>query len=138
MRRRLPPALDAVAGRVGASREGADTRPGGRWLEPLVLTVSCLDGAAARGLLAGLEERRRQPALALLARIERRGGAERRATLAGALSVSRPRREATAAIPGLLGARVRALVGGEDGPPLPERLERWARRLVRELADGRG
>ena len=119
------------------SCRGADDGPAGTVeLEPLVLLLLALHGRGARTLLAGLDERARSRAAAILGGAERRGRGERHAALALAFSSPPPPPGTGADVPGLLGERVRAVLAGGGGraPAGSARLERWARRLARELA----
>ncbi|HVP62834.1 MAG TPA: hypothetical protein VMT11_19925 [Myxococcaceae bacterium] len=119
--------------------------PDGRWagprgldLEPLVQVVVALAGERAAGLLAGLADPLRRRALGLQRALGSRGRAERHAALALAFAPGPLAPAAAEDIPGALGARVRAACAPSTpraGAREREPLERWARRLARELAE---
>lgn len=105
-------------------------------LEPLVLVVSVLDGERADALLAGLADPLRPAALELLARLERRGRAERHAALASVFGQRGSGAVNATGIPGALGVEVREQLApgaGAARAPSPGLMERWARRLALEL-----
>jgi hypothetical protein len=105
-------------------------------LEPLVLTVSVLDGARGASLLAGLAEPLRPEALRQLARLEGMGRAERHAALARTFSRPGARRSRAVGIPGPLGVEVlRRLAPGEAATRMQVSgtLGAWARRLALEV-----
>ncbi len=119
-----------------ATRPPRDSGEVAATLEPLVLTVSVLDGARAASLLAGLAEALRPEALRQLARLEGMGRAERHAALARTFARPGARRSGAVGIPGPLGAEAHRRVGSGDGPmgpPLSGPLERWGRRLALEV-----
>jgi hypothetical protein len=111
---------------------------GGLEVELLVLVLVALHGPRARALLAGLAPPSHRQVRAGLARTERLSRAERHAALSVAFSPAPPPPGTGADVPGVLGERVRAALGLslEPGPGPSAPLERWARRLARELADG--
>jgi len=104
-------------------------------LEALVHLVLALGGERAGALLSGLADPLRRRALALRRSAERRSRAERHAILAVAFASREAGSGAARDIPGALGDRVRAVLARADVPPGAGALERWARRLARELAD---
>ena len=104
-------------------------------LEALVHLVLALGGERAGALLSGLADPLRQRALALRRSAERRSRAERHAVLAVAFASRAVGPGAARDVPGALGDRVRAVLARADVPPGAGALERWARRLARELAD---
>lgn len=109
-----------------------------RALDLLVLTVSVLNPNRAASLLTGLAEPLRLAALPRCLRLEEMGRAGRHAALARACG----HREASGAaraedIPGPLGAEVRRMLAMEAaGSGCSGPVERWARRLARELQGG--
>jgi hypothetical protein len=115
-----------------ARRTPTPPRAEGKALEDLVRTVSALDGARARALLAGLGEPPHARALRLLTRLERSSRSDRHGLLTDAFA-SRAVGSATEGIPGQLGVEVRRSLALRSSGPGSGPLARWARRLLREI-----
>ena len=131
--------MNRARGRGASPRQTSPVPgPGGEIdLESLVRVVVVLGGERASALLSGLADPLRGPALRLLRSVERSSRAERQAALAVAFAGGRPEARALAAVPGRLGACLRSQVDRAacPEPALPVNLDRWARRLARELAE---
>lgn len=102
-------------------------------LEDLVFTVSALDGARARALLAGLGDPFRLRALRLLTQLERASRADRHGRLADAFTPRPEAGRAAEGIPGQLGLEVRRALARCSPGPGSGPLARWARRLLLEM-----